>query len=96
MSLPERTYDEKDLQLFLRAHVMAAGALATNLPPAMRDTDRDRLNAEKGERARLRKVAFVSADVFRLAWAGRPVMPEHRRRLWLAMGIDPHVGETRT
>lgn len=91
MSLPRPTYDAKDLQLFLHAHVMRAGALATDLPPSMRDKDPARRDAERGERARIRAEARVSVDVLALAWAGREINPEHARRLWMAMGIDPKL-----
>ena len=91
MTLPKPIFDAAGLALFLQAHVMRAGALAADLTPDLRANDPARRNAERGERVRLRKAADVSREIFDLALAGKPVMPGHRRRLWLAMGIDPDL-----
>lgn len=93
MTLPKPVFDAASLALFLQAHVMRAGALAADLPIDRRANDPSRRNAERSERARLRQEAEVSKEIFDLALAGKPVLPAHRRRLWLAMGIDPHIRE---
>lgn len=92
MTLPKPSFDAAGLALFLQAHVMRAGALAAYLPIDKRANDPARRNAERGERTRLRHEADVSREVFDLAFCGKPVLTEHRRRLWLAMGIDPDIG----
>lgn len=92
MTLPKPIFDAAGLALFLQAHVMRAGALAADLTLDLRANDPARRNAERGERTRLRNAADVSREIFDLALAGKPVMPGHRRRLWLAMGIDPDIG----
>lgn len=93
MSLPKPIFNTASLALFLQAHVMRAGALAADLPIERRANDPSRRNAEKAERTRIRTEAEVSRAVFDLAFSGKPVSPVHARRLWLAMGIDPHIDE---
>ncbi len=93
MSPPKPVFNAASLALFLQAHVMRAGALAADLPIERRANDPARRNAERAARARIRREAEVSRDVFDAAFFGRPVMPAHARRLWLAMEIDPHIAE---
>ena len=93
MSPPKPVFNAEALSLFLQAHVMGAGALAADLPIERRANDPARRNAERAERARIRKAAGVSQDVFHAAFFGRPVLAAHARQLWLAMGIDPHIAE---
>lgn len=92
MTLPKPIFDAAGLALFLQAHVMFAGDIATGRPGAERNTDPARRNAERGERTRLRGLAEVSAEVFDLALRGKPIHPAHRRRLWLAMDVNPDIG----
>lgn len=92
MTMPKPIFDAAGLALFLQAHVMVAGDDATGRPRVARDDDPDRLKAEEGERTRLRGLADVSAKVFDRAFRGKPIHPAHRRRLWLAMDVNPDIG----
>jgi len=77
------------LRAFLTMQIAHAGNLAAAFPPARRREDVARRNAEKGMRAEIAARAGLSRKVVDAALMKRPVMAEHARRLWLALGVDP-------
>jgi|GEM_PF-7049953 hypothetical protein len=79
------------LQAYLEAQIFFAGDLMAAFPPKLRAKDVARRNAELSERAAIAKRAGLSRKIVDLARKNRPILPEHQRRLWLALHVDPEA-----
>ncbi len=79
------------LKAFLLVQIGHAGNLGASLPPARKREDAGRRNAEKAERARIRKAASISDALMAEALAGRLANAALRARLWSALGIVPET-----
>lgn len=89
-------YGPDMLALFLKAHVLHAGTLASTKPFNQRDTDEDRMRGQREAVLDLAARANVQGPVVLRGMRADPRLTQSTRvALWRAMGIDPDIHSKR-